>query len=108
MIVFASVQTISRTDADDIFETRRTSFPSLVDTQRPRPGFPGSLQENAKLLPSGAHEGLDGDVPVSFGVANRSSRVSLLSCAFTVAVITTSKAVIIHVCQKEICFMFFL
>jgi len=73
-----------------------------VDTQRPRPEFPGSLHENAKYLLSGAHEGLDGDVPVSFGVANRSSRVSTLSCALTVAVIDISKAVIIHVCQKEI------
>jgi hypothetical protein len=108
MIVFASVQTISRTDADAILETSRTSFPSLVDTQRPRPELPGSLHENAKFLLSGAHEGLDGDVPVSFGVANRSSRVSSLSCAFTDPVIDISKIVIIHVCQKEICFMFLL
>ena len=108
MIVFASVQTISRTDSDAILETSRTSFPSLVDTQRPRPELPGSLHENAKFLLSGAHEGLDGDVPVSFGVANRSSRVNSLSCAFTDPVITISKIVIIHVCQKEICFMFLL
>jgi hypothetical protein len=79
-----------------------------VDIQRPRPELPGSLQENAKFLLSGAQEGMDGDVPVSFGVVNRSSRVSSLSCAFTDTVITISKAVIINVCQKEICFMFLL
>ena len=107
-IVFASVHTISRTDGDAVLELRRTSFPSLVDTQRPRPGFPGSLQEKAKCSLFGAHAGRDGVVPVSFGVANRSSRVSSPSCAVTVAGIAISKPATTHVCQKEICCMCFL
>ncbi|MCA0931292.1 hypothetical protein LCM02_02435 [Lutimonas saemankumensis] len=103
MIVFASVQTISRTDADAVLEMRRISFPSFVDTQSPRPGFPGSLQEKAKCSLFGAHAGLDGVVPVSFGVVNRSSRVSSASCAVIVAGIAISKPATNHVCQKEIC-----
>ncbi len=105
MIVFASVQTISRTDADATLELRRTSFPSFVDTQSPRPGFPGSLQEKAKCSLLGAHAGRDGAVPVSFGAENKSSRVSSLSCAVPVTGIAISKPATIHVGQKESCCM---
>ena len=104
-IVFASVQTISRTDGGAVSELRRTFSPSLVDTQSPRPGFPGSLQEKAKCSLSGAQAGREGVVPVSFGVANRSSSVSSSSCAVTVAGITVRKTATIHNCQKEICCM---
>src|SRR6056297_921042 len=104
-IVFASVQTISRTGVDAVLELRRTSLPSLVDTHRPRPGIPGSLQEKAKCSLFGAHVGWDGVVPVIFGVANRSSRVSSPSCAVTVVGIAISKPVTTNVCPKEICFM---
>ena len=104
-MVFASLQTMSRTDADAVLEIRRNPVPSLVATQRPRPEFPGSLQEKAKCWLSGAQAGREGLVPVSFGVANRSSSVSSFSCAERVALIAISKPVITPICRKEIGFI---
>ena len=100
-MVFSSVQIMSRTDEDVESEIRRTSFPSLVETHSPRPGIPGSLQEKAKCLLSGAHAGRDGVVPVSFGVAKMSSSVSSPVCAVTVAAIISKKPATTRVCQKE-------
>ena len=104
MIVLASVQTIARTEADSFLETSFTSLPSLEDTQRPRPEFPGSFHEKAKCLLLGAHAGRDGVVPVSFGVANISSSVNSFSCEVTVTVIVSRK-VNTHVWQKEMYFI---
>ena len=105
MIVFESVQTISRTEGIFVLEIRRTSFPLFVDTQSSRPGFPGLFHEKAKCLLFGAQTGRDGVVPVSFGDANMSSRVRLFSCALTVTVTTVSRLVINQICQKELFFM---
>jgi hypothetical protein len=105
MIVLASAQTISRTDGDAVLEMSRTFFPSRVDSQRPRPGFPGSFQEKAKCLLFGAHTGGVGVVPVNFGVANKSSRESSLSCAVAVMFVNISRPIIKPICQKEIFFM---
>ena len=111
IIVFASVQTIARTNAVFFLETRRTSFPLFVDTQRPRPAFPGVFQEKAKCLLFGAHTGEEGAAPVSFGVAKMSSSVNSFSCDVIVTVII-SKNVKTHAWQKEMyficsCFEFF-
>ena len=76
MIVLSSVHSMLRTDGDSVWETRRTSCPSLEDTQRPRPLCPGSVQEKAKCLLSGAQVRPDGLEPVIRGDAKMSSRVS--------------------------------